>query len=170
MSFSFLSTKRPSLSSLFQFSCTTSGFSSKSSFLSSVTEKDYASQKITSLWTLNRVDWNQNKATVQMGLIQETQTRNFKNPFFSKLLHLIQCDYSKCYSKKGFKNFYRTLMCQCCFIYDYFTNYRYFCPLETCRKSHFLCFIRLTIDNILNRLNLNKASWTSDSKHCTLAY
>lgn len=55
MSFSFLRTKRPSLSSLFQFSCTTSGFSSKSSFLSSVTEKDYASQKFTSLWTLIKV-------------------------------------------------------------------------------------------------------------------
>lgn len=35
MSFSFFSTKRPSRSSLFQFSCTTSGFSSRSSWRSS---------------------------------------------------------------------------------------------------------------------------------------
>lgn len=82
MSFSFLSTNRPSLSSLFQFSCTTSGFSSKSSFLSSVTEKDYASQKITSLWTLNRVDWNQNKAKVQMGLIHESQTQEISKTHY----------------------------------------------------------------------------------------
>ncbi len=50
----------------------------------------------------------------------ETQTQ-LKKPFFSKLLHLIQCDYSN--SMKEFKNIYRNEMCQC-FIYDYFTNYK----------------------------------------------
>ncbi len=40
-----------------------------------------------------------------MGLIQETQTRNFKNPFFSKLLHLIQCDIQCVTQRKGSKTF-----------------------------------------------------------------